>query len=229
MTGITVWVAAILLGVDAGWQPRPEGGMEYTIQIEPGTLESMKAGVMIESDVPPEVRDIRTYRVVVGTEPLPRKLPEKPLPSRSSAVPPATETHWPPLEGLGAARQAASTSGRTSHFAARSAGQIVGRAACGFRAVGRHARPGRCQGEPGRLAGARRGGQTLALVFGGTIAAVCFAGRKHVSRLDYLGRAEPLPPAVGTLRRAGLGTLGELPAGSGRLQLPGVIRCCTSS
>ncbi|MGA2031069.1 MAG: hypothetical protein ABSG68_02330 [Thermoguttaceae bacterium] len=77
MCGIMVCVAAALLGTAAGWQPLPDGGMQYIIQIEPGTLQSLKGGSEVESDVPPEVRDIRTCRIVVGNGELPRKLPAK--------------------------------------------------------------------------------------------------------------------------------------------------------
>jgi hypothetical protein len=90
MTGISVCMAALLLGVDAGWRPLPDGGMEYTIQVSPGTWDSMRAGVAIESDVPPEVRGtVRTYRVVVGSDRLVRKLPDAPAPVLA-------ERHAPP-------------------------------------------------------------------------------------------------------------------------------------
>jgi hypothetical protein len=40
----SVRIAAAALGIDVGWQPLPEGGMEYIIQIAPQTLETLKAG-----------------------------------------------------------------------------------------------------------------------------------------------------------------------------------------
>ena len=45
----TVVVAA--LGVDVGWQPLNSGGMEYIIQIEPDSLDSLLDGRDIVSDV----------------------------------------------------------------------------------------------------------------------------------------------------------------------------------
>jgi len=72
--------AAVALGIDAGWQPLPEGGLEYIIQIEPPMLESLKAGEVIGSDIPPMLKDIRSYRIIVGTGDLPRELGPEPAP-----------------------------------------------------------------------------------------------------------------------------------------------------
>ena len=61
------WLAIMLLGIDVGWQPLPEGGVEYQIQVEPDLLENLgESGVLIQSDVPPHVRDIRAFRITVG-------------------------------------------------------------------------------------------------------------------------------------------------------------------
>ena len=68
-------IAAVLLGIDVGWKPLPEGGTEYLIQIEPNLLETLKSGEPILSDVPPYVKDVRSYRITVGTGELPRELP----------------------------------------------------------------------------------------------------------------------------------------------------------
>lgn len=77
MCGNIVCVAAVLLGIDAGWQPLPQGGVVYLIQIEPQVFERLKSGEItaVESDVPPYVKDIRTHRISVGTAELPRELP----------------------------------------------------------------------------------------------------------------------------------------------------------
>lgn len=77
MSAVLMCVATVLLGVDVGWQPLPKGGVEYIIQIEPGTVESLRPGEAIESSIPPEVRDVRAYRIVVGKEKLPKTLPAK--------------------------------------------------------------------------------------------------------------------------------------------------------
>jgi len=75
MNAVMVCITLAALGIDVGWQPLPGGGMEYVIQIAPQTLELLKSGELIQSDVPAEVRDIRAYRIMVGTGKLPRELP----------------------------------------------------------------------------------------------------------------------------------------------------------
>ncbi len=68
-------VTAVLLGIDAGWRPLPGGGVEYLIQIEPHVLATLESGTPIQSDIPPQVKDVRAYRITVGKEQLPRELP----------------------------------------------------------------------------------------------------------------------------------------------------------
>ena len=46
-------VAAATLGINVGWQRLPEGGMEYIIQLDPQSLEALRAGQPVQSDVPP--------------------------------------------------------------------------------------------------------------------------------------------------------------------------------
>jgi len=77
MCGTMICVAVVMLGIDVGWQRLPDGGLEYIIQIQPHILETLKAGSPIASDIPPHLRDVRSYRIVVGTASLPREsLPE---------------------------------------------------------------------------------------------------------------------------------------------------------
>jgi hypothetical protein len=83
MSGLMV-VAALSLGVEVGWQPLAGGGFEYIVQIEPQMLESLRAGESIISEIPPELRGVRRYRLVVGTGPLPR-IGTPPAAERSSA------------------------------------------------------------------------------------------------------------------------------------------------
>lgn len=68
------WLMVVLstVGVDVGWQPLVGGGFEYIIQIEPETLESLKAGQDITSYIPPDLRGVRQYRITVGRGPVPR-------------------------------------------------------------------------------------------------------------------------------------------------------------
>jgi len=66
-------LAAATLGLDVGWQPLPDGGFEYIIQIEPETLESLKNGEDLRSEIPPFLRGVRSYRITVGNAPLPHE------------------------------------------------------------------------------------------------------------------------------------------------------------
>ncbi len=109
MSGNIACIAAIILGIDAGWQPLPDGGMLYIIQIEPELIDTLRSGEPIQSDFPSSVKDVRAFRIVVGTAELPRQLPpeqsEPPGPAAATADPPppdpflprpAAETNRPP-------------------------------------------------------------------------------------------------------------------------------------
>jgi len=76
MGWLGVCIPVVILGVEAGWEPLPEGGVEYIIQLEPELLETLRRGQSIRSDIRPELRDIRSYRIVVGEGPVPRELPQ---------------------------------------------------------------------------------------------------------------------------------------------------------
>ena len=90
MVAIVLGMALGLPGSDAGWRPLPGGGVEYIIQIAPSELELFqKYG--LEGDVRPDLRDIRSYRVVVGNDVLPRQDPPKPRPT---APRPSTPSGW---------------------------------------------------------------------------------------------------------------------------------------
>ena len=79
-------LALALVSVDLGYQPAPNGGEEFIIQINPVTLQTLQPGQAFELDVPREAQDLRPthFRVSLGTESLPRKLPV------TAAAPPAT-------------------------------------------------------------------------------------------------------------------------------------------
>ncbi len=72
MNGIAVLLSLAAVGVDYGWQPGVDGQLEYIIQIEPSLLNSMQSGREIVSEIQPEARDVRRFRVRVGTGALPR-------------------------------------------------------------------------------------------------------------------------------------------------------------
>ncbi len=85
---LVILLAAAVVGVDYGWQPRAGGGFEYIIQIEPETLESLRNGEDVVSDLPPFLRDVRSYRITVGSGDVPR-LGTPPLATRPEDEPPA--------------------------------------------------------------------------------------------------------------------------------------------
>jgi hypothetical protein len=89
------------VGIDYGWQPVADGGFEYIIQIEPETLDSLKKGQDIFSQLPPKLRGIRAYRITVGTGPLPHEGEPPP-----ESLTHATETE-PRARSPGAADKAA--------------------------------------------------------------------------------------------------------------------------
>lgn len=73
MVGSVLYVALVALGVDAGWQPLPDGGLEYIIQIEPHLLGQLRQNEEIISDLDPEAKGVRSVRIRVGTGDLPRR------------------------------------------------------------------------------------------------------------------------------------------------------------
>ena len=111
MCGNILCVAAVLLGIDARWQKLPDGGLEYQIQIEPDVVKNVdSSGVLIQSDVPPEARDIRSFRITVGKAQLPQESlpPAEVEPSKqgnATANKPAADPFMPPAStptvGLG--------------------------------------------------------------------------------------------------------------------------------
>lgn len=66
MNALFILLAAATLGIDVGWERLPEGGMEYVIQLDGPELEALRAGAPIESDIPPGVGEIRSYRILLG-------------------------------------------------------------------------------------------------------------------------------------------------------------------
>ncbi len=73
MNGIAVLVTLAAVGVDYGWQPARDGQLEYIVQIEPSLLESLQNGAEIASEIHPDARGVRRFRIKVGSGPLPRK------------------------------------------------------------------------------------------------------------------------------------------------------------
>ncbi len=98
-----------LVGINVGWQPLPEGGMEYIIQLDPQSLEALKAGLPIQSDVPPSAGDVRSYKIILGTK----------KPQRIS--PPETSIESPPVNAGQSARQAHAEGGSSEKLSDKAA------------------------------------------------------------------------------------------------------------
>lgn len=81
MNALVILAATAIVGVDVGWQPLSDGGVEYIIQIEPQLLDTLAKDHDLSSDLPAGL-DVRRFRITVGTAQLPRIMP--------SASPPAT-------------------------------------------------------------------------------------------------------------------------------------------
>jgi hypothetical protein len=75
MFGAMLCVAAVALGTDVGWQPLPEGGMEYVIHLDPQTIGLLRTGVDIPSDIPANLKNLRRLRITSGNAVLARKMP----------------------------------------------------------------------------------------------------------------------------------------------------------
>jgi len=91
-----VCLAAVTLGVDVGWEPSKEPsekGLEYIIQIEPEQIDSLRSGgLVIHSDVRPQHRgELRTYRIQVGTGPVPQTDLPEPSPVEKEEPPAETQ------------------------------------------------------------------------------------------------------------------------------------------
>ena len=82
---------AAVVGIDVGWQPLQEGGTEYIIQLDPQSLETLKAGEPIESDIPPGAGDVRSFKFYLGTE-KPRRISP---PAKSIQSPPVSTARGP--------------------------------------------------------------------------------------------------------------------------------------
>lgn len=75
MNAVLIYVAAATLGVQVGWQRLPEGGMEYIIQLDQASLDALRDGQPIQSDVLAKAGQIRSYRIQLGTGELKQETP----------------------------------------------------------------------------------------------------------------------------------------------------------
>lgn len=73
MNGIALLLSLAAVGVDYGWQPGPDGQLEYIVQIEPSLFDDMRSGQReVASEIHPDARGVRRFRIRVGNDPLPR-------------------------------------------------------------------------------------------------------------------------------------------------------------
>jgi hypothetical protein len=84
MNGVLALVAATVVSIDIGWQPRPDGGFEYIIQIEPQMLDMLKDGQAIGSELPANLRGMRSYKITVGNAKIPHE--GEPAPFTPAAI-----------------------------------------------------------------------------------------------------------------------------------------------
>src|SRR4051794_28835621 len=93
MFPIYISLAVAALGIEVGWVPLPDGGHEYTIQLEPEMLDVLrKQKDEVFSEVPPQVH-VRRYRLLVGTGKLARVVGNPPtVATQENAHGPATPT-----------------------------------------------------------------------------------------------------------------------------------------
>ncbi len=85
MGPMTFFVAATLVGFQFGWEPRPEGGCQYIIELNADALDALRLGKPIESDLRPELLgEVRSIRIVMGDAMLPQRL----APRAPAALPP---------------------------------------------------------------------------------------------------------------------------------------------
>jgi hypothetical protein len=72
MNGFALVLITATLGVDYGWQPSSDGRLEYIIQVEPVTLIALREGQEVLSQIDPYVRNVRRFRIRVGSDLVPR-------------------------------------------------------------------------------------------------------------------------------------------------------------
>jgi len=100
MNALALALLASVVGVDYGWQINRAGELEYIVQIEPQLVAALRDGETLESEIPPNMRNIRRIIVRVGSG----ALPHDALPAEHHATPAAATS--PPLGHTGAQNSA---------------------------------------------------------------------------------------------------------------------------
>jgi len=73
MNGLILTMALAAAGVEYGWKPHEDGGLEYIIQVEPELLDSLRRGMEITSEIHPQAVHARRFRIRVGSGAVPRE------------------------------------------------------------------------------------------------------------------------------------------------------------
>ncbi len=104
MHAIILGATFSLIGIEAGWQPLPGGGVEYVIQVDPREADLLLRERGFSSDVPSHLKDIRVCRIVVGTgvlrqvdppqQPVPGARPTEPSPFGSTTQDRSSKRAW---------------------------------------------------------------------------------------------------------------------------------------
>lgn len=68
MNALLISIAVATLGVNYGWNPLPDGGSEYVIQLDQQTLDALRDGQTIFSDVKSGAGEVRSFKIVVGND-----------------------------------------------------------------------------------------------------------------------------------------------------------------
>jgi len=119
----TMLAAALAVGVDTGWKPAQDGGVEYIIQVDPQLIQTLGEGEMLQMDLPEKLQNVRRFQIVVGRQELPRIDPQpppktEPAPKRAAG---GGETLGSSEKPLGDAGAAGAGTGRYGEPAASSA------------------------------------------------------------------------------------------------------------
>ncbi|MBL9082251.1 MAG: hypothetical protein JNK76_10625 [Planctomycetales bacterium] len=94
---MNAWVLLLLptaLGVDFGWERQPDNSIEYIVQIEPEAVDQMKTGTELISALPPQLKNIRNYRIRVGRDKLPNQNVLPPEVANGTAPTTTTGSTW---------------------------------------------------------------------------------------------------------------------------------------
>ena len=73
MNAMALMIVAATMGVDYGWHKVADGEWEYIIQIEPALLDTLSKGQALVSQIPPELKGIRRFRIQIGQGEVPRE------------------------------------------------------------------------------------------------------------------------------------------------------------